>query len=263
MSNTVSLSVVSGETTELTIAVPGVQGPIGTNTFPSGGAAGQIIVKDTVANYDTSWTSTISGFTIQFPVISNPSLTGTLSGGTQSGVTLINSVIADTTCTGLTLSGGTHTDTIVSSGTVKGCDITGGTMSGVTITTATLSGNTFQAFATTSGTLTTPTVTGGTFDSPVITSGTITSGTITAPAVTSGTVTSGVLIDCTISGSIAAQAGGSMTIGGSSDSIGFFGETPVVQPTGISNVASTATLAETITALSGVIQALGDLGLIA
>lgn len=54
LTNTVT--VTKGDTTVLTIATAGPQGPIGPG-LPIGGATGDLLVKSSDANYDTTWTS--------------------------------------------------------------------------------------------------------------------------------------------------------------------------------------------------------------
>lgn len=70
------ITVVSGETTELGLSIPGVQGPIGGDTMPSGGAAGNILVKQSSINYDATWGTQVSGLTIVSPTLSGSASTG-------------------------------------------------------------------------------------------------------------------------------------------------------------------------------------------
>lgn len=63
----VDLTVVSGETIDLALTIPGVQGPSGPGV-PSGGTTNQALLKQSNAEYDAVWTnldgSVISGLTI-------------------------------------------------------------------------------------------------------------------------------------------------------------------------------------------------------
>lgn len=53
------LTVVSGETVDISLAIPGVQGPAGQPAVASGGATGQLLAKASSTDYQTTWTSTI------------------------------------------------------------------------------------------------------------------------------------------------------------------------------------------------------------
>ena len=87
------------------------------------------------------------------------------------------------------------------------------------------------------------------------------SGTVTNVAsVTSGTFNSPIIVSPTISGTMLASGG--VTIFASGASMGFFGASPVVCPSGISIPSGGSSTAEVLTALSGVILALQNLGLI-
>lgn len=63
----VDLTVISGETIDLALTIPGVQGPPGPGV-PSGGATNQALLKQSGDDYDVAWTSldgsVISGLTI-------------------------------------------------------------------------------------------------------------------------------------------------------------------------------------------------------
>jgi hypothetical protein len=87
------ITVVSGETTELGLSIPGVQGPVGQG-FPSGGTAGQLIVKQSSVDYDSEWTSSVSGLTLQNAIASGLTVQGTVSGGTFSSPSLISPTIS-------------------------------------------------------------------------------------------------------------------------------------------------------------------------
>jgi hypothetical protein len=55
------LTVVSGEPVDISLSIPGVQGPAGQPAVASGGTTGQLLAKASSTNYQTSWTSTIFG----------------------------------------------------------------------------------------------------------------------------------------------------------------------------------------------------------
>jgi hypothetical protein len=71
------ITVVSGETTELGLSIPGVQGPAGLGV-PIGGTVGQLIVKQSATNYDTAWSATLSGITINSSIASGLTIAGAL-----------------------------------------------------------------------------------------------------------------------------------------------------------------------------------------
>lgn len=52
----VQIAVIDQQNTEITLAVPGAQGPVGVG-FPQGGTTGQILVKQSGTDYDAIWTS--------------------------------------------------------------------------------------------------------------------------------------------------------------------------------------------------------------
>jgi hypothetical protein len=178
------ITVVSGETTELGLSIPGVQGPAGQGV-PSGGTVGQLVVKQSATNYDTAWSATLSGITINSSIASGLTLQGTVSGGT----------------------------------------VVAASLSGVTIFASTLSGNTFQSVS-------------------------IASGTFSSPS----------LISPTISGDVVASGG--VTVFASGDSAAFFGASPVLCPSGIVIPSGGSTVDQVGAALSGVIIALQNLGLV-
>jgi len=64
VSNTVVVTE-NGSSTVVTAITEGPQGPSGqaAGGLPTGGDAGNILIKDTSANYDTSWTPTLDGGT--------------------------------------------------------------------------------------------------------------------------------------------------------------------------------------------------------
>jgi hypothetical protein len=127
------ITVVSGETTELGLSIPGVQGPVGQG-LPSGGTVGQLVVKQSATNYDTAWSATLSGITINSSIASGLTLQGTVSGGT----------------------------------------VVAASLSGVTIFASTLSGNTFQSVSIASGTFSSPSLTSPTISGDVVASGGVT-----------------------------------------------------------------------------------------
>lgn len=63
----VDLTVISGETIDLALTIPGVQGPPGSGV-PSGGTTNQALIKQGNGDYDVAWASldgsVISGLTI-------------------------------------------------------------------------------------------------------------------------------------------------------------------------------------------------------
>lgn len=63
----VDLTIISGETIDLALTIPGVQGPPGPGV-PSGGATNQALIKQSNSDYDAVWAnldgSVISGLTI-------------------------------------------------------------------------------------------------------------------------------------------------------------------------------------------------------
>jgi hypothetical protein len=50
----VQLSVEGAQETQIVLAVPGIQGPVGPG-FPIGGTTNQVLVKISGANYDATW----------------------------------------------------------------------------------------------------------------------------------------------------------------------------------------------------------------
>lgn len=131
------ITVVSGETTELGLAIPGVQGPIGGDTMPSGGVAGDILVKQSATNYDASWTKQVSGITVQASTLSGTiTNSGTIAGGTIDSPTITAPIITDIDATNGSVDNVTFTNAIVNSPTISGTISTGnglviGTASGV------------------------------------------------------------------------------------------------------------------------------------
>lgn len=219
------ITVVSGETTNLGLSIPGVQGPIGGDTMPSGGSAGQILVKQSATNYDAAWTFTASGLTLRSSTASGLTLQGTVSGGT---------FVAST------ISGAAINVPVISSGTIDGTAITNVTGDALSIINSNVDSSTIFA-STLSGVITNvSSVNGGTYSS----------GTFSSPS----------LISPTISGTIAASGG--VTVFASGASAGFFGASPVVCPSGIVIPSGGSSTAEVLTALSGVIVALRNLGLV-
>ena len=214
------LTVVSGEPVDIGLSIPGVQGPMGQSTLPSGGSVGQIVTKASSTDYDASWTSTASGLVLRNCTISGTTVLGISSGGTYQSVTMTGSTI-----NGPTINGGTANGTALSSAIVDQCTIDNSTFEDGTIFNITLSG------------------------------------TVTNVAtITSGTFNSAVVVSPTISGTVSASGG--VTIFASGASMGFYGASPVVCPSGIAIPSGGASTAEVLTALSGVIIALRNLGLI-
>jgi len=50
----VQIAIIDHEDTQITLAVPGVQGPVG-NAIPSGGTTNQVLFKASATNYDATW----------------------------------------------------------------------------------------------------------------------------------------------------------------------------------------------------------------
>jgi hypothetical protein len=65
---------ITGDGTTVEITAPGPQGPVGPG-FPEGGVAGQLIVKDSSADYDVSWTDEITLDKLTFDVAAEEDLT--------------------------------------------------------------------------------------------------------------------------------------------------------------------------------------------
>ena len=214
------LTVVSGEPVDIGLSIPGVQGPMGQSTLPSGGSTGQIVTKASSVDYDASWTSTASGLTLRNSTISGTTVLGIISGGTYQAAT-----ITGATVNGPTINGGTANGTALSNAIIDQCTLDNSTFEDGTIFNITLSGTVTNVAS----------VTSGTFNSPII-------------------------VSPTISGTMLASGG--VTIFASGASMGFFGASPVVCPSGISIPSGGSSTAEVLTALSGVILALQNLGLI-
>jgi hypothetical protein len=219
------LTVVSGEPVDLGLSIPGVQGPMGQSTLPSGGTIGQIITKASSANYDASWTSTASGLTLRNSTISGTTVLGSISGGTYLTPTITGATINATT-----INGGTANSTALSNAIIDACTIDNSTFEDGTIFNITLSGTVANV--------------------ATVTSGTYNNSTLSSP----------VVISPTISGNITASGG--VIVFASGASMGFFGASPIVCPSGISIPSGGASTAEVLTSLSGVIVALRNLGLI-
>lgn len=158
------ITVVSGETTELGLSIPGVQGPIGGDTMPSGGTAGEILVKQSSVDYDASWTTEASGLSLNDATISGATVQGVFSGGTYLAATITGATI-DLPI----INGGAADGTALSNAIVDACTIDNSTLEDSTIFNITLSGTVTNV----------ATVTSGTYSSPIVTSPTI-SGTISA-----------------------------------------------------------------------------------
>jgi hypothetical protein len=99
------ITVVSGETVDLGLAVPGVQGPVGGGSMPSGGVAGDIMVKQSSVDYDAAWGAEASGITFIVPTISG----GTMEDTALSSVSIASSAISGGTIFDPTLSGSAST----------------------------------------------------------------------------------------------------------------------------------------------------------
>jgi hypothetical protein len=89
---------------------------------------------------------------------------------------------------------------------------------------------------------------------------TLSGNTFQSVSIASGTFSSPSLISPTISGDVVASGG--VTVFASGDSAAFFGASPVLCPSGIVIPSGGSTADEVGTALSGVIVALQNLGLV-
>jgi hypothetical protein len=246
------ITIVSGETTELGLSIPGVQGPIGGDTMPAGGVVGNILVKQSSADYDAAWTLQASGLTLISPTFSGTVLnSGVISGGTYTspivnGGTITEASFFNGAADGTSLSNATVDactidnssieDSTITTTTISGCDVVGGTISGV-------------AFSGDTSILTSPIISGGTIDDTVLTGVTINSA-----VVESGNIQSPIL-------SGTASASGGFVLGGASDLLAFFGSSAVVQPSGIVIPSGGSSVDEVGTVVSGIIIALRNLGL--
>jgi len=95
------ITVVSGETVDIGLSVPGTQGPAGINTTPSGGVANDLLIKQSATDYDSAWGSVVSGITAIAATLSGTTVnSGVISGGTVSGATLNAAVINSPTLSG-------------------------------------------------------------------------------------------------------------------------------------------------------------------
>jgi uncharacterized protein YjbI with pentapeptide repeats len=296
------ITVVSGETTELGLSIPGVQGPIGGDTTPSGGVAGNILVKQSSLDYDSAWASQASGLTLIDAIASGVWINaGTISGGTYAGALFDGGTVSGATITsgtasdvaissslidGSIIDNSTIEDSAIATTTISGCDIIGGTISGVAfsgnasiLTAPQISGGTVELSS-----IIGATISGGTIDSPAIIGGTISGATfsgiindstITSPTISGGTIDGTVLTGVSINsptisgGSIEsptlsgnASTGSGFVLGGSSDLLGFFGSSAVVQPSGIVIPSGGSSVDEVGTVVSGIIVALQSLGLL-
>jgi hypothetical protein len=132
------ITVVSGETVDLGLSIPGVQGPIGIDTVPSGGVAGNILVKQSSLDYDSAWAMEASGLALTASTISDCNiLNGTISGVTLSG-TIVNSTINTPV-----ISGGTMEDTVLSSVSIASSTVSGGTVFNPTLSGSASTGSGF------------------------------------------------------------------------------------------------------------------------
>jgi hypothetical protein len=95
------ITIVSGETVDLGLSVPGVQGPVGQGVA-SGGASGTVLVKQSATDFDAAWTSTLSGIVLIAPTLSGTIVNnGTISGGTISGIVSTGSGLVLASASGL------------------------------------------------------------------------------------------------------------------------------------------------------------------
>jgi hypothetical protein len=126
--STIALTVVSGETIAIGLSIPGVQGPIGNDTLPSGGTVGQLIIKQSSVDYDAAWTTSISGVTINSSIASGLTLQGTVSGGT-----FVSSTLSGVVTNVGTVSGGTYTSPSISGATIFASTLSGNTIAGALV----------------------------------------------------------------------------------------------------------------------------------
>ena len=161
----------SGTDVELSLEVPGVQGPIGASTLPAGGTTGQLIVKASAVDYDASWTSSASNITLQNSTISGATLAGTLTGGTFASPTITSGTINLAT-----ISGGVANGTALSSAIVDDVDITNSTMGSSVIFGSTISGSITNYASVGGGTYTNATINGPTLSGIVTLAGGLTLG---------------------------------------------------------------------------------------
>ena len=130
------ITVISGETTDLSLSIPGVQGPIGSNTTPSGGVAGNILVKQSSVDYDSAWASQASGLTLINAIASGIwTNAGTISGGTYVGALFNGGTVS-----GATIASGVANNVAISSALIDGSTIDNSFIGDSTITTTTISG---------------------------------------------------------------------------------------------------------------------------
>jgi hypothetical protein len=142
------------------------------------------------------------------------------------------------------LTAGTISGTTINASTIQGGIVSGATLhaSGATIEGSTITGGTVSGI--------TLYASGATLDAATINEGT-SSGT---------TFSASIVLSPTVSGTVSAGSG--LVIGGALDVLGFYGTSAVVQPSGIVIPSGGSTVDEVLVALSGVIVALTDLGLI-
>jgi hypothetical protein len=171
--STIALTVVSGETIAIGLSIPGVQGPIGSDTLPSGGTVGQLIIKQSSVDYDAAWTTSISGVTINSSIASGLTLQGTVSGGT-----FVSSTLSGATVNAPAMSGGTINNATLSGSTVDACTIVNSTVSGTTIFASTLSGVVTNVGTVSGGTYTSPSISGATIFASTLSGNTITGTTL-------------------------------------------------------------------------------------
>jgi len=238
------ITVVSGETVDLGLSIPGVQGPIGIDTVPSGGVAGNILVKQSSLDYDSAWAMEASGLALTASTISDCNiLNGTISGVTLSGT------IVDSTINAPAISGGTIESSIVSFATINTPTISGAIIEASALIGGTISGVTLSG-----------TIVNSTINTPVISGGTMEDTVLSSVSIASSTVSGGTVFNPTLSGS--ASTGSGFVLGGASDLLAFFGSSAVVQPSGIVIPSGGSSVDEVGTVVSGIIIALQNLGLL-
>ena len=64
----VQIAIIDQEDTQITLAVPGVQGPVG-NAIPSGGTTNQVLFKSSATNYDATWGNVTSAMITDLAIV--------------------------------------------------------------------------------------------------------------------------------------------------------------------------------------------------
>lgn len=64
----VQIAIIDQEDTQITLAVPGVQGPVG-NAIPVGGTTNQVLFKSSATNYDATWGNVTSAMITDLAIV--------------------------------------------------------------------------------------------------------------------------------------------------------------------------------------------------